>query len=240
MKKIMEDLKVLWDYLYLNKEPKKSECIIGLGSILTLVPKKCAELYKNNLGDYIIFSGNCGKGTEGVISQTEAERFRDIAINEHVPESKVLIEPNATSTYENFKYIKKVLESNNLNPNSFLITCKPYHERRALAIANIELKDKEFEIASIKMTLEEYLDFVKNDKYMNTEDVINEMIGEISLLIKVPQYGLQSKEIIPAEVMKSYNNLVDLGYKKYYYSDDTIKYFINSMEKKRIIINLII
>ena len=48
-----KELSILWNYLCLNTKPKKSECIIGLGSILTLVPEKCAELYKQGLGKYI-------------------------------------------------------------------------------------------------------------------------------------------------------------------------------------------
>ena len=232
MEELMEDLQILWDYLCLDTTPKKSECIIGLGSILTLIPKKCAELYKNGLGEYIIFSGNCGKGTKGVISITEAERFKTIALDEDVPENRILIEPNATNTYENYKYIKKVLANNNLNPNSFLIVGKPYQERRALLIANIELSNKKYEVASFNITLHDYLDFVKKDEFMNVEDVINEMVGEISLISKTPQYGLQSEEQIPDEVMKSYNKIVAAGYNKYFYSDDTVKRLYDLMLKK--------
>lgn len=234
MEELMKDIQILWDYLCLNTKPKKSECIIGLGSILTLIPKKCAELYKKELGDYIIFSGNCGKGTKGIISMTEAERFKKIAMEEDVPESKIFVEPNATNTYENYKYIKKVLESNNVNPNSFLIVGKPYQERRALLIANIELIDKKYEVASFNMTLNDYLDYVKKDEFMNVEDVIDEMVGEISLIMKAPKYGMQSEEQIPTKVIKSYNNIVASGYNKYCYSDDVLKRGKDLMIEKRI------
>lgn len=234
MEEVMENLQVLWDYLCLNTKPEKSECIIGLGSILTLVPKKCAELYKEGLGDYIIFSGNCGKGTKGVISITEAERFKNIAIEEDIPENKILIEPDATTTYENYKYIKRVLASNNLNPNSFLIVGKPYQERRALLIADIEFTDKKYEVASWNITLDEYLDFVKKDEFMKVEDVINEMVGEIALIIKAPQYGLQSETQVPTEVINSYKKIVNLGYNKYYYADEKVKSMRESMKEKRI------
>ena len=232
MEEVMKDCQVLWNYLCLNTKPKKKECIIGLGSILTLIPKKCAKLYKENLGDYIIFSGNCGKGTEGVISITEAERFKNISMNENVPENKILTEPQATSTYENYKYIKKVLENNNLNPNSFLIVGKPYQERRALLIANIELADKEYEVASFNLTFNDYLEFVKSDEFMKVEDVINEMVGEIALIIKAPKYGLQSKDIIPEEVLKSYQKIVASGFNKYYYSDDMVKHLKDVLIEK--------
>ena len=50
MEELMGDLQVLWDYLCLNTKPEKGECIIGLGSISTLIPKKCAELIKRRIG----------------------------------------------------------------------------------------------------------------------------------------------------------------------------------------------
>ena len=143
------------------------------------------------------FHGNCGKGTQGVITKTEAERFCDVAIREEVPKDRILIEPKATTTYENYKYTKKLLINNHLNPSSFLIVGKPYQERRALAIADIEFPNKEVTIASHNMTLEDYLEYVKNDQLMKIEDVINEMVGEISLIRLTPSYGLQSKQQIP-------------------------------------------
>ena len=232
-----KDLSILWNYLCLNTKPKKSECIIGLGSILTLVPEKCAELYKQGLGKYIVFSGNCGKGTQGIITKTEAERFSDIAIREEVPKDRILIEPQATNTYENYKYTKKLLIDNHLTPNSFLIVGKPYQERRALAIADIELANKEVTIASYNMKLDHYLEYVKSDKLMKVEDVMNEMVGEISLIAMAPLYGLQSKQQIPDEVMQSYHNLIALGYDKYVYKEETIKKAKNSMIEKELDIN---
>ncbi len=160
---IILDVKNLWNYLCLNEEPKKAECIIGLGSILQIVPEKCADLYRKGYSDILIFSGNCGKGTEGVIKKTEAEIFKDCAISLGVPENMIMVENEATNTYENFKFIKDVLASNNINPESFLIVGKPYQERRAKAIANVELKDKTFSISSFKMSLEDFLNYVEEN-----------------------------------------------------------------------------
>ena len=168
----------------------------------------------------LYFHGNCGKGTQGVITKTEAERFCDVAIREEVPKDRILIEPKATTTYENYKYTKKLLINNHLNPSSFLIVGKPYQERRALAIA------------SHNMTLEDYLEYVKNDQLMKIEDVINEMVGEISLIRLTPSYGLQSKQQIPDEVMQSYHHLVEMGYNQYNYKEKTVRSFIDVMIKK--------
>ena len=45
---------------------------------------------------------------------------------------------------------------------------------------------------------------------------------------------LLKKENIPTEVIDSYNKLVALGYNKYFYSDDIVKSFKDSMIEKRI------
>lgn len=233
MEEIMNEVSVLWNYLCLDKkQTKKGECIIGLGSILKIVPKKCAELYKQKLGEYIVFSGNCGKGTEGIIEKTEAEIFKNIAIEENVPEKSIFIEPDATTTYENFKYIKRVLVNNNLKPKSFLIVGKPYQERRALSIADVELSDKKYEIASHNITLEDYLEIVEKDENMKVEDFINELIGEISLLMLAPKYNLESVQIIPDSVMQSYKKIVAAGYNKYVYQDEMLKEYVENLNKK--------
>lgn len=220
---IRKDIEILWDYLCLRNEPVKADCIIGLGSILKSVPKKCAALYKQGYGDYIVFTGNCGKGTEGIISKTEAEIFKDIAVLEGVPEDKILIETKATNTYENFKYSMQVLEANNLKPKSFLIVGKPYQERRANCIASVELAKFKFFLASFLVSFNEFIEYVETNNLMSLDDVINELVGEINICIIAPNYGIQQKCDIPKEVIKSYERLCNAGYTRYIVSDTTIQ-----------------
>lgn len=221
-KTVKKDIETLWEYLCLKKEPEKAECIIGLGSILESVPTKCAELYKSGFGNYILFSGNCGKGTEGVISKTEAEIFKGIAIQEGVFEDKILIEKEATNTYKNFKYGIRVLERENLHPKSFLIVGKPYQERRAQSIAKIELANSKFSIASFSTCLDEFIEYVVKNYLMSVDDVINEVVAEVNIGIITPKYGIQQKEELPKEVLESYERLCEKGYTKYLVTDDLI------------------
>jgi len=233
-KEIRKDVKVLWDYLCLHEEDKKAECIIGLGSILRIVPEKCAQLYHEGYGDYLIFSGNCGKGTEGVIERTEAEIFKDCAVALEIPENKIMTENMATNTYENFKYIKNVLASNHLNPQSFLIVGKPYQERRARAIASVELADKTFSISTFQMDLDDFLSYVEKNKLMTTTDVINELVAEININLLAPSYGLQEQEEIPASVLDSYNQLIKKGYCRYLINDEIIEKVIQHWSEQRL------
>lgn len=231
---IKQDIENLWNYLCLKNEPLKSDCIIGLGSILKSVPKKCADLYKQGYGDYIIFTGNCGKGTKGIISKTEAEIFKDIAISEGVPEDKILIETEATNTYENFKYSIQVLKENGLSPESFLIVGKPYQERRADCIASIELAKCRFAIAPFLMTFDEFLEYVTANNLMSLDDVINELVGEINICIIAPNYKIQQKSDIPKEVMESYERLCSAGYTRYVVTDFIIQKTIEKWNNEKL------
>lgn len=229
--RIKNDALTLWNYLCLDSQDIKADCIIGLGSILQMVPLKCSLLYKNGLGDYLVFSGNCGKGTEGVIKKTEAEIFQDCAISLGVPNNKIIIEKNATNTYENFKYIKELLASYHLNPQSFLIVGKPYQERRARAIAGVEFADKTYSISSFKMSFDDFLNYVQENHFMSATDVINELVAEINIGLLAPSYGLQLYEEIPEDVLKSYHSLIEKGYNRYLVNDELIQTVINGWKK---------
>lgn len=220
--KTKSNIENLWNYLCLKNEPIKSECIMGLGSILDTVPKQCAELYHKGYGEYIIFTGNCGKGTEGIINKTEAEIFKRIAMEAGVPEEKILIETEATNTYENFNYSLKVLAGIGLSPKSFLIVGKPYQERRALNIAEISLANNTFSIAPNNISFSEFLEYVTKNSLMSLEDVINELVSEINICLLAPKYGIQKKSDISTEVLKSYRELCNAGYTKYLITDDKI------------------
>ncbi|MCM1052508.1 MAG: YdcF family protein [Ruminococcus sp.] len=229
---ILLDVKTLWDYLCLNEDAKEAKCIIGLGSILQIVPERCADLYAKGYSDLLIFSGNCGKGTEGVIAKTEAEIFKDCAMSLGVPGTKIMVENEATNTYENFKFIKEILASNNVNPESFIIVGKPYQERRAKAIANIELANKNISISSFKMPLEDFISYVEERHFMSIDDIINELVGEININLIAPKYGLQSYEEIPKNVLESYTRLLNKGYSRYIINDEIINSVLKSWETR--------
>ena len=141
---ILENAKLIYDYLNITTNIEKADCIVGLGCMDLGIPQECVRLYQESYGNFLIFSGNVGKGTEGVLLITEAERFKNVAVEKGVPENKILLEKEATNTYENYKYTKKLLESKNIPVNSIIIVQKPYVKRRCIAIADIEFKEKKF------------------------------------------------------------------------------------------------
>jgi uncharacterized SAM-binding protein YcdF (DUF218 family) len=64
---------------------------------------------------------------------TEAEGMRNYLVREGIPEEAVILEPLATSTYENVLFSKRLMEANGL-VTSILIT-HDYHAARSYNIA---------------------------------------------------------------------------------------------------------
>ncbi len=227
---VREQIIKLLEYLYMNKKIEKSDGILGLGSIDIKVAKKCAELYRNGYGKYIIFTGNCGKGTRGIITKTEAEIFRDIAVSEGVPKEKVYLEKKATDTYGNYLYSNLIIKENNLKANSLIVVQKPYAERRSFAISQKFYKNRKVYITSPNFNIQEWEEYYFDNKNTNLIEIANEIVAEICVNKKMPKYNLQIEQEIPQDIINIYNNLVDSGFNKYLITDEIIKNKLKELE----------
>lgn len=228
---IKKEAHVLWDYLYLNEPIEPADVIVGLGCMDENIPKTCAKLYKQGYGKYLIFSGNVGKGTEGVLSTTEAEHFKQIAIREGVPAEKILTEPKATNTYENFYYTRLLIESLSLAHDRILVVQKPYVERRCRAIAGVEFPNTRVFVTSSKMTFDQFFDFYEEHPEVPQTDIVEELVGEITMIENTPKYGLQVPQAIPKSVKTSCKKLQDLGFHKYAMDDARIETTLNILKE---------
>lgn len=90
------------------------------------------EYYTENPDSLIIVSG--GKGAQEDI--TEAEAMQNYLVSHGVSENKIIKEENATSTYENFVFSKKLLDENLGNDYTFAFITNEYHILRANLCAN--------------------------------------------------------------------------------------------------------
>ncbi|MGL4741475.1 MAG: YdcF family protein [Sarcina sp.] len=100
----------------MNKNENKVDCVMVLGAGLegdqvskTLKSRLDGAVdYIKEVEDYgfIILSG--GQGHDELIS--EAEAMRRYLVNKGVPDEKIVLEDKSTSTFENFKYSKSIIE----------------------------------------------------------------------------------------------------------------------------------
>lgn len=222
-KEIIKKVEVLLEYLFITVEVQKADAILGLGSIDYKVAEKCAELYNNGYGKYIIFTGDCGKGTKGILTETEAKYFRDITVKNGVPEEKIYLEEKATNTLENFIYSRRLMKENNLNPKSIIVVQKPYEVRRSSAVAEKLFGDKKVYVTSPDFSIDRFVEYYNDIKQNSLSDIISEIVAEINILEEYPKYDMLIPQQIPKEVKKAYEYLVSKGYTKYIFSDEQIK-----------------
>jgi uncharacterized SAM-binding protein YcdF (DUF218 family) len=92
--------------------------------------RHAVDLYHAGYGKKLLFSG--GKDTEdGVI---EGEEMKKLAIAMGIPEQAILVENNATSTYENLLFGKAIIENN--HAKTVIIVTEPFHMPRASWVAD--------------------------------------------------------------------------------------------------------
>lgn len=142
MDKVDQLAKTLLQYMRMDTPIVKSDVIIGMGALDTRIATRTAQLFLGGYGNYIIFTGGFGKVTKHIQTQTEAEKFRDIAVKMGVPEDKILLEKEASNSGENILYVQKLLNQQELHPKSLLIVTKPYMERRIWAAYKKQWNDK--------------------------------------------------------------------------------------------------
>ena len=192
----------------MNHKLQHSDCIIGLGTIDINVADVASELYLNGYADKLIFSGGLGKITREVWDETEAEKFAKIAIKKGVPNEDIYLEKESTNTGDNFRFTKKLIETEKLNIKSCIVVCKPYTEKRAYAAFKKIMPEYEAIIYSENISCEEYYKKNKNGW-------VDVLVGDIPRMKVFYKKGWQIKMDVPDEVWKAYEALVEKGYDKF-------------------------
>ncbi len=222
----------LLEYLQLRMQAKPSDGIIGLGSIDYKVAEECANLYLRGYGKYIIFTGNCGKGTKGIITQTEAENFTNIAIQKGVPKEVIYLEKNATNTYENYLYSDDLIKRNSLEDKSLIVLGKPYQERRSYAISRKFFENRKVYITSPTITKNGLVEYYKDNQNTNLFDIISEIVAEIYIIENAPKLHLQIYQEVPENIKSIYKKMIEKGFNKYILKPQDIKEVVLKIESK--------
>lgn len=199
--------KTLWDYHHVNHTLKKSDCILVLGSHDTRVAEYAADLWLEKWAPLLIMSGGLGRLTEGVWTETEADKFARIAIEKGVDPAALLIENKSTNTGENIILTQVLLQQKNLTPQSFIVVQKPYMERRSYATFKKHWPDKQLSVTSPQIPFKEYA-----TPQISLERVVHIMVGDLQRIKVYAEKGFQVHQEIPAHVWQAYEQLVALGY----------------------------
>ncbi|MCW3112413.1 MAG: hypothetical protein JWR18_809 [Segetibacter sp.] len=200
----------IWDYHHVNNTLEKSDCILVLGSHDVRVAERAADLFLQQWAPLLIFSGGLGRLTEDMWTETEADKFAKIAIEMGVPEEAILIENKSTNTGENILFTQKLLDQNNLHPQSFIVVQKPYMERRSYATFKKHWPDKKLIVTSPQISFVDY----PNDE-ISLEKVIHIMIGDLQRIKIYAEKGFQIYQPIPDDIWQAFEKLVALGFNEH-------------------------
>src|SRR5205809_5770390 len=94
-KRINELAELIWNYHLMHHQLQKADCIFALGCHDEGVAIQAADLFKESWAPWLIISGGVVFGGNALAIEkkiTEAEYFREIAINKGVPKEKIIIE----------------------------------------------------------------------------------------------------------------------------------------------------
>lgn len=117
---------------------KKSDAMIVLGcqiwgdspsQMLEYRLKKALEVYNSGYADYIIVSGGQGPDEQYTEAHVMKEWFEKNGVDGNV----IIEETKSTSTYENLKYSKRIMEGRSLN--TAIIVSSEFHMYRSLDLA---------------------------------------------------------------------------------------------------------
>ncbi len=189
-------LQQLTEFIFVEDLPEKSDIIFIPGSGFPQLGEEAASLYHRDYapcilpsGRYSILTGHFGGVQEKAELyageyETEWEFLKAVLVKNQVPESAILREDQATYTYENAIYSRKVTDSLGLEIRRAILCCKPYHARRSLLYYQLLYPDTRFLVCPVRES------DVTRENWFLTEKGSKIVLGEIERI------GIQFHEIM--------------------------------------------
>ncbi|MDH6135147.1 uncharacterized SAM-binding protein YcdF (DUF218 family) [Kitasatospora sp. MAA4] len=201
------DATLIWDYHQMHHQLRPCDVAIGLGSHDLGVPAYAAELYHAGLFSALIFSGAKNPTHPERFPRGEAVQFREHAVDLGVPDSAILLEPNATNTGQNISLSRQVLADAGLEAASVMLIAMPYMERRAYATCRKLWPEVDIVCASAPMAFDDYVKVIGDDKL-----VIDMLMGDLQRVMEYPKLGFAIEQEVPGEVHAAYRRLLAEGF----------------------------
>ncbi|WP_017536554.1 YdcF family protein [Nocardiopsis alba] len=198
---------LIWEYHRMHHQVRTCDVAVALGCNDIGVAEYAAELYRDGLFTELVFTGGNSPSTAELFPRGEAVHFRERALELGVPDSVILIEPEASNTGQNISLSRRLLAENGLTPDSVLVICMPYMERRAFATTRKLWDEVEVVCASAPVSLGDY---VKGQGDVGA--VIDMMVGDLQRVMEYPKLGFAIEQEVRREVREAYESLVASGY----------------------------
>ncbi|MFG2228855.1 YdcF family protein [Streptomyces sp. NPDC048723] len=198
---------LIWDYHQMRHDLVPVDVAIGLGSHDLGVAVASADLYRAGLFPVLVFTGGNSPTTRARFPRGEAVHFREHALDLGVPDSAILVEPNAANTGQNVTLTRDLLAANGITPKTVLFVSKPYMERRSFATARKLWPEVEVLCASEPLELDDYLKSIGDEKL-----VLDMLVGDLQRVIEYPKLGFAIAQDVPEDVYDAYESLMRDGF----------------------------
>ncbi|RSM36878.1 YdcF family protein [Amycolatopsis balhimycina DSM 5908] len=202
-----QDAQTVWDFHQVHHELAPAAAAIALGCNDIGVADYTAELYHRGLFQVVVFTGATSRDTAHLFPRGEAVHFRERALELGVPDTAILVEPEATNTGANITLARAVLAAAGLTPDSVLLISMPYMERRAFATCRCLWPEVTPICTSASLTLEEYVKTIGN-----AAEVVDMMIGDLQRVMVYPEHGFAIPQPVPPAVQAAYDRLMVAGF----------------------------
>nr|WP_294662870.1 YdcF family protein [uncultured Blautia sp.] len=182
-------LEEIGNFIFMEDQPETADIIFVPGNGYPYMAEKAAELYAQGTAPMILPSGkysiSFGKFS-GVIGeaekydedyQTEWEFLKDVLLKNGVPESAVLKEDEATFTWQNALFSKKVTDLAGINVRKAILCCKNYHARRAFMYYQRAYPETKFLVCPC------CVDEITKENWKLTQRGIDEVMAEIKRIV---------------------------------------------------------
>jgi uncharacterized SAM-binding protein YcdF (DUF218 family) len=198
------DAESIWDYHQMGHRLRPVDAAIGLGSHDLGVATFAAELYRAGLFPILVFSGGNSPTTAARFPRGEAAHYREHAMTLGVPDSAILVEPEAGNTGQNVSLSRAVLAAHGYEPRSVLLISKPYMERRAYATCRKAWPEVDAVCASEPLKFDDYVRSIGDEKL-----VVDMLVGDLQRVVEYPRQGFAVRQDVPADVLEAYNRLIE-------------------------------
>lgn len=183
-KKYSKFLSNFTDFIFLEDQPQEADIIFVPGNGFPQMAEKAAQLWKEGYAPRVLPSGRysvlTGKfaGVQAEIQkysgeyETEWDFLYDVLIKNGVDGQAVLKENQATYTYQNAIYSRKVTDAAGIEIKKAIICCKAQHARRCRMYYQLLYPETDFMICPSDVG-------INRTNWFLSEEGIGEVLGEV-------------------------------------------------------------
>lgn len=170
-------IRAVTDFIFVEDKPQPSQVIFVPGASHPEHALLAAELYHRGMAPYILPSGrysiNLGhfKGVPEAFRQaypgdyeTEWAYLRQVLLQAGVPDRAILREDQATFTWENARFSRRLLDGMGVPVAQAILCCRAFHARRALMYYHAAFPDARILVCPASTPGESRNDWFTNEK----------------------------------------------------------------------------